>query len=809
MRSLLAISIVLLLALPATAQTPADQQFTFAVRLMREGQADLATDAFEAFVRDYEADRRAADAHYYLALLNRRAGKVDAALKHLESVKRPMYVKDAAVRLIRGQLQLESGDAKAALAEFKAIKPDDLTDNDSRATWHYLTGVAYRKTGDNDAAAKQFALASEAESSVRGRAMLELGKARTAMKQYPQALEALTDVPETDVPAEVKAEARRLAGEIAFELKQYEQSAALFQTVLDKHGQSGEAPAARIGLLRALLAAGRDEQVVANHKKLADAMPADVVGEGWYLRAAAHVRLKQYDQAIAALEQFSRRTKSDHPLGDRATYLAGLCLYHTDPAKYEAWYVATKPTGRQLAYLRAAAAAQRERYDDAITFLTPLIDPQGEDYAKRALLERANLYEKTKRPQQAAADYALYAERYGKDAQASDASRRAIDLAFAAGEHKQVVDRATAWLSNAPAEQKAPVQLKLAASLIKLNQPDRADAVLNGLLKSKPDESTKALAEFYRGLLLAGKKDKTDQAIAALNAALDGSLPEGQQTEAIALIARLHRLAGHDDKAIAAYEKLRKRATADSFDPATAGWVGRGLYESGNYEAALPWLEVATVHADATDESRAAAMFYTARSLQALERWNEAITAYQSLLGRTTAFGQQGRLGLAQSLVGSGDVESAMEEYNGLINVRATAVAATALYESALLHRATGDRLAAAGYDEPADKQYAEARRRLNRLLILHDVPQLGTLPVKARIALGRIEQQTGRTDLARKRFTEAAEQTNHPAWATIGKAELALLDGRRAEAIKLLGQVDKQATEAKADADERLAELR
>jgi len=388
--------------------------------------------------------------------------------------------------------------------------------------------------------------------------------------------------------------------------------------------------------------------------------------------------------------------------------------------------------------------------------------------------------------------------------------RRAIDLAFAAGEHQQVVDRAASWLSNAPADQHPPVQLKLAVSLIKLDQTDRATAVLDDLLDAQPDAKTAALGRFYRGLLLAGQDGKTDQAIAALNQALQGDLPEAQRTEAIALTARLHRLAGHDEQAIAAYEQLRQRASAESFDPLTAVWVGRGLYEAGRFEAALPWLEVAMVHAEAPDDARAAAMFYTARSLQAMARWNEAINAYRALLGRSTAFGQQGRLGLAQSLVGAGDVEAAMEEYNGLLRVRSTGVAAAALYESGLLHTATADRLAAAGYDEAAAEQRKEARRRLNRVLIVHDVPQLGDLPVKTRIALGRIEQRIGRLDLARRRFDEAAEQTDHPAWAAIGKAELALIDDQRAEAVQHLRNLPDEAPEAAAeDARQRLAELR
>ena len=70
----------------------ADREFTFAARLLERGEHKLAVEAFEQFISKFSADQRVADAHYYLAVLNRREFRDDAPrqitaqLAHLEGV---------------------------------------------------------------------------------------------------------------------------------------------------------------------------------------------------------------------------------------------------------------------------------------------------------------------------------------------------------------------------------------------------------------------------------------------------------------------------------------------------------------------------------------------------------------------------------------------------------------------------------------------------------------------------------------------------------------------------------------------------
>src|SRR5688500_8582551 len=150
-----------------SADSAADREFTFAARLLERGEHKLATEAFGEFVANFSDDPRVADAHYYLAVLARRAGDLDRAEAHLARVVAPKHVTDAALRVLRGQVKLERGKAAEAVAELEQVKADELTDDLSRATWSYLLGSAYRASGNPAAAVERFTVAGQPETAVR------------------------------------------------------------------------------------------------------------------------------------------------------------------------------------------------------------------------------------------------------------------------------------------------------------------------------------------------------------------------------------------------------------------------------------------------------------------------------------------------------------------------------------------------------------------------------------------------------------------------------------------------------------------
>lgn len=809
------IAMTLIIA-PARGATEADSQFTFAVRLMQQGESKLAAEALDEFSRKFSDDRRVADAHYYQALLARQRGDLRAAATHLDRVNQPLYVSHEAVTMLRGQVKLESGNPQAAVAEFEKIDAAKLKDVETKATWAYLLGAAYQAAGNPTGAAKQFDMASEAESSVRGLALLELGKTRIKLNAPAAAIEALTAAAKSDdLDASASAEARALSADLAYDLKQYEMAADLYKQIVQHHQASGYFKPALIGLMRALYAAGQDAELIKQYQATRQLLSPDAQGEALYLVAASHVRLEQYKQAMDALIEYFKRQGKDHPYADEAAYLYAVCFYHTDLTGFERWIAGVEAQipqmahAHQIQYLRAQAAAKLEKPQDAIRHLGAVIDNPDNPYARRALLQRAALSEQLGHVDQASDDYALYAQRYGADPRSADAGRRAIDLAFSAGRFEQVAEQAQAWLmqKDLSATDAAPVRLRLAVSLIKLKRNDGAMAVLDQLLAGDADKAIKALAHFYRGLLLAagatppapGRDDSTRPAIEALDAALKNDLPADQRLEATRIAARLHRMAGREDQAIDLYEDLRKRQSVDPFDTPTVLWVARGLAARGKHDLTLAWSLAVIDRKDEKPEALAEAMYLAADSYHHLKQPAEAAQMYRRLIAYSHGYSEQARLGLAQSLAATGHGDQALEEYDGLINADASEVAATALYESALLRRDQAARLETAGDKPGAEAQRDEARKRLHRVTILYDMPQLGDLPIKAYLVLGRLEAAADHRDKARAAFDKVVDRQGASGageWATAAKAEIQLLDGKRGDGLFLLRKILKDSSD-------------
>ncbi len=771
------------LATPAAGQSasPADQQWTFAVRLVQQAENDLAEGALDDFLRDFPNDARTDDAHYYLAVLAERRGELDAAVKHLAQVAQPVYITASSVKLLLGQVRLRQGDAEAAVGVLEQVQPAGLPDDATRASWHYLLGACYRRLDNPTAAAARFDKAGEADSPVKGRALLELGKARLMLDRPNPAAEAFQEVIRAGgVDADAVAEARSLAADLAYRRGQYERAADLYDQVVAHHPSSRYFGDAQVGLLRALHAAGRDDQVIQRYADLAGLLPAEAIGEALYLKASAQTQLRRYEQALVTLDQYTRRTERHHRLRDQAVELGGLCLYHLDAGRFVDWYDQHQPDSRRIRYLRALVAADREQPRRAIDLLDALVEPADGGYAGDALLQRAKLHRRLGQTRQAADDLALYARRYRDSPRAATARRRAIDLAFDAEQFQRVLSLSEGLDSD------PPLLLQQALAHLKLDQPDPAKARLDELLATEPGDRLAALGRFYRGMVLASRAAKPQDdrgAIDDLNAAIDGPLPDAQRTAALTTLARLHRRAGRDDAALAMYQRLGEADNHRTIDPTTALWVGQGLVEAGQAQAALDWLERA-IDADSLDPSRRAkAMYYHARALFQLQRYADAVEAYRRTIAFTQpqAYGYQSRLGLAQAFAAQGEVDAAQEEYNGLVSAPGSRVAATALYESAMLHLDEAHRHERSGMAPAAAEHRTEAQRRLHRLVILYDLRALDPLPWQGRLMLGRMDLAAGRIDKAAERFQAVADGAADPAWRRIAQAERQALDSPNA----------------------------
>ncbi|MEX2672333.1 MAG: tetratricopeptide repeat protein, partial [Phycisphaeraceae bacterium] len=489
-------------------------------------------------------------------------------------------------------------------------------------------------------------------------------------------------------------------------------------------------------------------------------------------------------------------------------------LAELDAAESE---VAQRP---DLRYLRAQAAVRRDQHAAAIPHLTVLIETDDPEFAARSLRQRAGLNQQLGRTEAAADDYAAFAARFEDHPEAHDAARRAVDLAFRAGRLEQVPQLAADYLRRAePGDAHAPaVRLRTALALMQLNRGNEALDELAQLLEADPDERLATIAHYYQGLLLASRAqladdadaEATDPAIAALERALQGPLSDKQRAEAINLTARMHRMAGRESQALDLYDQLRRERSVDTFDPMAALWIGRGLHQRGSYEAALPWLETVIARAEDKPRALAEALYLAGEAHHARGDHDQAVTRFRQVVAYSQGYGDRGRLGLARALAATGEVDEALNEYEGLQHVEASAIAAAALLEGAQHRLALADRLERGGDATNAHAERTEARRQLNRVVILYDLPELGSLPSVAKLRLARLLHDLDRTDDARRRLTELADAVDSKPFRDLARAELTLLEGNRADAISLLRQVHTAAEDeaATAEANQRLQAL-
>jgi tetratricopeptide (TPR) repeat protein len=796
-----------LLALGAArADSPADRAFAFAVRLMQQDNNDLAEEAFGDFIRTHPKDQRTGDAYYYLALLHRQRGDHLGANRNIDAVQDPLFVTPHALNLMRGQLKLEIDDPAGARAALEKVDPEKLPDADTQATWAYLLGVAYRGVGQQRLAADHFDIASEADSPVRGLALMELGKTRLTLDQPPAALEALTGAIEIGLGPAHLAEARSLAAALAYEEGQFGIAADLYDKILQYHNGAPAYQDAPMGLLRALYAANQDDLLVERFGALADRLPNIDRGEAMYLAAAAHVRQQRFKPALDILASFYQRYRAGHPISDEVFYLYAICFYQTDLDGFEKWLGAavkdldSSPHRHELMYLRAQAAVKRERFADAVDFLAPLIDEAPNPFARRSLLQRAALQEQLGLAQRAESDFADFAAGYGADPQADTAGRRAIDLAFSGQRFDNVVRLTSAWLGRpglAP-EAAAPVRFKLAVALIKLNRSEEALAQLEALLTQPITPPIKTLTHYYRGLLLAARvqpgdananNDSTGAPIASLNAALKGELEDAYRTHALTLIARLHRTAGRVPSALETYQSLRQYMAVSDFEPLTTLWVGREHYHLGDFKTAQPWLSATIANTQTPPPAMAEALFLAGHCHLKLKTHDEAVETFTRLIAHSRGYGDQGRLGLAQAFAAAERVDEALDEYEGLINVEASRIAATAALESGLLYLERGRRYERAG-DRAAAETLKLARKRLELVRIVYDVPELRLLSAQAMVTLAAIDADAGATAKARRTLDNVLTDPDKAAWHEVARAERFAAEGHRGDGVFLLRRV-------------------
>lgn len=817
----------------ATDPTDADNQFTLAYRLLQRGEKALATEAFEKFLKTHPTDRRIADTHYHLALLDRQAGRIKPALEHLKLVKDPLYVTPEAMDILHGQVLLEDGQSAPAVAILEKVDPKKIKDQEARASRDYLLGVGYANLNNAQAAVASFDRASEAESGVRAAALFQLGKLRASLNQTNAAIEALGAAAKAS--PEIAPSALSLAASLAYQQGQFDLAADQYQQIIRKHQSSDQFKPAIIGRLRALLAAGKTDALLAEHAAAVPLLAAQDRAEADYLQAAALVRMGKHKEASDAFDRFFAVSRKPDSLYGEALYLHAVCRYqlghHDDVERLADAFVAQLPDHArlpELRFLHAQNAIKLGKNPAAIERLKSLMDHPNPDMASRAMLQRAALYEAIGRPAEATADYIIFSTRWPSHASAIDARRRAIDLAFSAANYPRVLEWSQSLLerTDLPAAQASAVRLKLALCHIKMADTQKAEAELDKILAGKPDETLQAMAKYYKGLLMAARISATPATATPggtafdpkqikivtdlLQGAMAGPLPASQKIEALHVVARLYRLSGQDAQALEIFQQLSAAKDPKTFDTPTALWIGQLWLQKGQADSALPWFTEVAGRAASTPAEQAEALLRMGQTHQLAARHAPAIACFQKSLSISSGFSEAARLGLAQCLRDSGKNEESLDQFDELVNVRSSRIAATALLESGMLQRKLAAVSTAAGDGAAAERRLTDARRRLNRVDILYNLTQLQPIPQRALIELALASSQAGQADLARQYLDKVIRQHAASPWAPVAEAERLALGGKE-EAIAAMRKIEQATTDEliRAHVRQRMVEIK
>lgn len=799
---------------PAQSSKEAQRQFTFAYRLLERGEPDLAIEAFEDFIRDFPNTPLASDAAYYLALSAQQQGQVGTAKKWLDTIKETQHVPMLAVHLLNGQVQIQAKDFATAIKSLESIKAESIDDKSTYATWRYLRGVAYEGVTRFEDAANEFEQAAQSESPIRQSALYEAGKLHAKMNKVGPAIEHLVQAAQINTASALAPDAYKLAGDLAYHAGQFAQAATLYQDLLTKYPNSAYLEKASIARLRSLLGAEQFGPVVEQYPVLQKKISSEHQAEALYILGAAYVRLKQYEEGIPALRTFYRNYTLKHALGRDVAYLLAIAYYHTSIENFNQWMteldaqMPNLPGRLELRYLQAQAALKQEDWKGALGHFSALVDEPSGLYAKNALLERAKVYEQLQQNEKAAADYATYVKRFGEDPAAPSAARRSIDLAFAMNRYSEVKKLSEQWLTTHTEDADTPlVQFKLAVALMKLNQAPEAEALLEDLSTKKLPGGLNALVTYYRGILLASRGtlgleqdtptasqvEKITRATELIHQAIEQKLPETQTIEGWALLADLYRLLDKESDAVQAFEQLRSRRSVDRFDPPTAIWVGRRLLQDGHVNEARIWFSAVQAREDISPTIQSEVLFRLALCDQREKKWDMAAQKFQQVVALSQAYGDQGRLGLAQCLRAKGQFDEALAEYEGLINAKSSRVAATALFESALVYRELALRYQKQGNTDVAERLLKQSLKWLHRVDILYQMPELSPIPQRTLYALAQTHEMRNEPEKTKKYYERLAKDYPGDDYGQLGKAHMMNLEGKRSQAVFLLRTINEK----------------
>ncbi len=784
----------------------AHQQFVFAYRLLQRQEHKLAAEAFDEYLSRFPKDEKYSDALYYRALLARTVGHNREALGYLGKALAPKHVPDHAVLFLKGQIYSDLSMHDRAVQTLEMIDLQTL-DSDTRASIYYLRGKSYRGLKNLPAAVTQLKEVIKIDSSLRPRAMLDMARIQVLLKLPADALETLKDCLKLNNPV-VSAEAARLAGDLAFQMKMYPAALGYYQTILTQYTASPHLSSAIVGSLWSQFEQKQYSQVLATFEQYKKNLDAASRVTGWYLAGASQQEMGRHDQAVALFGAILAAA-SGSDIEDKVLYRFAASQFETAQFSGMNRTIAKLrrafPDSPRLAdagFLMASAALKQGDTATAAARFTAMVDTgQRHPYYTQSLLQRGRLYETTGKFEPAVADYQAYvaayptAENQVKLAASTvwQAILRLVDLNYQL-RHFEAADQVAAKLlavDKLDPLLEAEGLYRRALAQIRLKQFEVASASLTTLLTKHPENHYRADATYYRGLLGLSLK-KSAEALADFQAAASSDkLAEPLKINALRLAAMLLRKNEQTELAFETLARLEKLVARTGLGAEELIWVGGYYIDKAKPDDALGYLmPVLEAKVDSSRYQLSEAMMLAAGALRTKGQLDRAIDAFSEVVSMSQGHGYQARLELAKTLAVAKRFDEAVDEYEGLIAAEQTKVAARALFELGQLHRLLVQNSLRESDAIAAQQQRDAAVKSFKRLVLLFSFPEISPLPQLSQIEIAELASESDTPEDARGVFAELIEQYPDTPYATYATAVVAMMDSRKIVATGLLKKV-------------------
>jgi tetratricopeptide (TPR) repeat protein len=457
-------------------------------------------------------------------------------------------------------------------------------------------------------------------------------------------------------------------------------------------------------------------------------------------------------------------------------------------------------------YMRYRADMKLSDTNRAAARLSSIVD-KGEThpYYTTAIIERASLYRRTSKWDAARKDYETYIK-LADDPKNNikDLNETLVDLQdtyIRLGELKLAGQTATRLLATAklPPLLEQQTLFRHALVLIKTKKLAEAATTLKQLATKHPQNEFIGQVHYYNGLLLMAA-GKTDDAAKQLQASLgDQKLPRKLRAQALLLVSIRQRERNEDDNAATTLAALKKAIGLDRMRTDDLLWLAKYYVDREPGSVFLYTEQLIDGKRKVADDKRTIALFLTGRALQSStdqEGINAAIQSFKEVEALGHGYGILARLEIARTQARAGKRDESLRNYKGLMTVKDSTIAGTAIYEAAQVHRQMAAQKEAFSDTVGAKAEYKEAYNLFYRLTVLYGFKELSPLPELAHIQRAELATKVDKPDDNSKSLNELLKRFPQGPYAIYAKAMQAMNTKKDTEAANLLRSLRQKKTD-------------